>query len=552
MRLFKKILLSVLFTVGFFAAVETALFFVGVGESWSPFEQERDSEGSWVAKLAPRGAFHFHSERFPVDKPSDTFRVFTFGGSSTYGYPFSRAHSRSSFSGMLRVLLTERYPQRRIEVINCGSPGMDSRASLEILHAALDYSPDALVVYSGHNEFLPQNVTLTRRALEQPLWNGVLEFAGSLRLFGLLRSAITPKLPQREEVTFNDLVQYDQMIGPPLCGPDETKAVLTGYRQNLTAMAEAATVPLFFCLPASNLADMEPNVSTHSTDLDPRLMIRFDEAFSEGRAKAAQEDWSSAIEAFKKANRADPNVAESHYQLGRALEAAGEFSRARAEYLRARDLDGRPLRATAAILEIVETVAREQSRVTRIDTMSGLTAAAPNGLIGNGQIIDNVHPTLEGDYVLARQIADALGAAGLPAGARSERPDPDFAECLRKTGSRPELVTEGLAEAGLYLLRFVPMRYDRARRAARTEEVFQQVLAEKPDNFRALHGLATLYLMVGRTDEAKTILDSTLEKQPASAALLVHFAKLSPYLTRLYQEAGLDLEALKAKIPKTQ
>ncbi|MEQ8766087.1 MAG: hypothetical protein RL885_19370 [Planctomycetota bacterium] len=544
MRLFKKILLSILFTVGFFAAVETILFFIGVGESWSPFEQERDAD-SWVAKLTPTGAFHFHSDRFPVDKPANTFRVFTFGGSSTYGYPFARSHSRSSFPGMMRVLLETRHPEQRIEVINCGSPGMDSRTSLEVLQAALDYSPDALVVYSGHNEFLPQNVSNVKRELEKPFLDSVLGFAKSLRLFGLMRSMLASSLPKADGgVQFNDLVQYDKMIAQPLCTAEETAAIHEKYGENLTAMCEAARdadVPIFLCLPVSNLKDFEPNVSYRSRNIDATQLKRFDDAFAEGRTQAEAKNWTAAIESFQKANRADPNVAESHYQLANAFEQSSDHLRARPEYLRARDLDGRPLRATAAILDVVTSVAREQDGATLIDSFEAMEQAAENGIVGNPLIIDNVHPTLEGDYVLARAVVDALSKAGLP-GPSSGENDPSFEECLRKTGSKPALVTEGLAEAGLYLLRFVPMRWDRDQRAARTEEVFQQVLEQQPDNIKALHGLGTLYLMIGRSEDGQQIIRSTLEKQPDSAKLIHHFAKLSPYLTKLYREAKIPLE----------
>src|SRR5690606_27658253 len=78
-------------------------------------------DGVEVYETNPVKLSHFNFQSFPAKKQPGTFRIFTLGGSTTYGHPW---RDSTSFSGWLRELLagidTAAGGPRRFEVINAG------------------------------------------------------------------------------------------------------------------------------------------------------------------------------------------------------------------------------------------------------------------------------------------------------------------------------------------------------------------------------------------------------------------------------------------------
>ena len=56
-------------------------------------------------------------------------------------------------AAFLQLMLQDAWPDRRVEVINLGTTAIASFPVLGITTEALDYEPDLVVVYTGHNEF---------------------------------------------------------------------------------------------------------------------------------------------------------------------------------------------------------------------------------------------------------------------------------------------------------------------------------------------------------------------------------------------------------------
>jgi len=86
---------------------------------------------------------------FPMNKSTNTFRVFALGGSATYGEPFGPS---GAFSYWLKLRLSLLYPSKNVEMINCGRQGFGSFRVKNILDEIVNYDPDLIVVYSGNNE----------------------------------------------------------------------------------------------------------------------------------------------------------------------------------------------------------------------------------------------------------------------------------------------------------------------------------------------------------------------------------------------------------------
>jgi tetratricopeptide (TPR) repeat protein len=83
---------------------------------------------------------------FPAVKSTDTFRVFVIGGS------IASLLQTDGRSGELAQALQSVLPSRKVEVLNCGMAGYDSYREALIEQEILEYSPDLIVLLTGHNE----------------------------------------------------------------------------------------------------------------------------------------------------------------------------------------------------------------------------------------------------------------------------------------------------------------------------------------------------------------------------------------------------------------
>ena len=101
------------------------------------------------------------------DKPEGALRVVTFGGSATAGLGFS---PNVTFSRELERALRAAYPGRHIEVLNLGIVALASKqVKLLVDEVARLHDADAMVVYSGNNEFLEVHAQKYAEATSTPL-----------------------------------------------------------------------------------------------------------------------------------------------------------------------------------------------------------------------------------------------------------------------------------------------------------------------------------------------------------------------------------------------
>ncbi|MFM1919993.1 MAG: hypothetical protein RLZZ303_1627 [Candidatus Hydrogenedentota bacterium] len=94
----------------------------------------------------PRKTINFQDQRFAAKKPAGTLRIVALGGSSVnyLDYEFSVWGERlkSQLPGV-----------ERIEIINCGGLSYGSHRLVLVAAEVLEYDPDLVMIYSGHNEF---------------------------------------------------------------------------------------------------------------------------------------------------------------------------------------------------------------------------------------------------------------------------------------------------------------------------------------------------------------------------------------------------------------
>jgi len=111
----------------------------------------RLSEEETRYEIAANRFLCFQPDSFLRQKPENGYRIFCLGGSTVQGRPYS---TETSFTTWLRLSLEEADSDRTFEVVNCGGISYASYRLTVILDEVLQYDPDLILIYTGHNEYL--------------------------------------------------------------------------------------------------------------------------------------------------------------------------------------------------------------------------------------------------------------------------------------------------------------------------------------------------------------------------------------------------------------
>jgi len=127
-----------------------------------------------LVKLNSEG---FRAPEFQKYKPENVFRIFVFGGSTTFG---SGVLDNQTYSYHLQELYDNSSLPFKIEIINTGWAGLWSLPEVTMIKERLiDFDPDLFIVYDGWNDSSEQNKKnnpLASPTLWQERWMGICDF----------------------------------------------------------------------------------------------------------------------------------------------------------------------------------------------------------------------------------------------------------------------------------------------------------------------------------------------------------------------------------------
>jgi tetratricopeptide (TPR) repeat protein len=353
---------------------------------------------------------------FPVAKDKDTCRIFILGESAAMGVP----EPAFAFGRMLEVMLGERYPGVRFEVINAAMTAINSNVIVPIAEQCAAKNADVVIVYMGNNEvigpFGPGTVLggyspsrgMIRASMFVRTWR-----TGQL-LHNLLRRDSSPGNAAMEWRGMEAFVGRDVPADDP-----RLETVYQGFRANLDAIcasARARGAAVLAATVAVNLKDCAPFSSVHSSGLAAARREECDARCKAGQELAAKGKHEQAAVEFRQAVSADDHFADAQFCLARSLLKLGDFENARTHYILARDLDALRFRADTRINQTIREVAAERAAdgVWLVDFEKILEekTRAEGSLPGNDDFYEHVHLRPEGNYLLAtamfRQLAVAL------------------------------------------------------------------------------------------------------------------------------------------------
>jgi tetratricopeptide (TPR) repeat protein len=315
-------------------------------------------------------------EPFAARKPANGYRVFVLGESSTAGFPYPR---NGTFSRVLRDMLRDVLPTDSVEVINLGIAATNSYALVDIAREVAAQSPDAVVIYAGHNEYYgalgaasSENVVgsspIVKRAY---LWMLRSRIVLALR-HALWRPASSGPGSGGEDASLMEALAGNREI------PLDSELYRRGVRQferNLTRLAAIfrdENVPVFIGSLASNLRDQRPLVA--------------------------------------RANRG-PSRAEGVYLDARRARAMGDLALAQMLYIRARDLDVVRFRAPTEFNLVIDRVAKGTG-ARYVGIAEAAAREAPAGAPGDEFFLEHVHPNRAGHATIGRVFFESMRDAG--------------------------------------------------------------------------------------------------------------------------------------------
>ena len=367
----------------------------------------------------------FQPDSFLANKPADEFRIFCLGGSTVQGRPYS---IETSFTTWLELALNSTDSpdfDRRAEVVNCGGVSYASYRLVPILEEVINYSPDLIVLYTGHNEFLEDRTYRDVKTTSSWLAKSHQTFS-RLHTYRFARSYFKGARPSsnREEsktrlpaevearLDYRDgLKQYHR--------DDQWQAVVVQhYEFNLRRMvnaAQQADIPLVLINPVSNLRNIEPfknqhgdAISQENLDRCDQLWIRFAENESAGLAVGDLKQ----VEILKKLVAIDDRYALTYFRLAQAFHANGDLDRASKHFVLAKENDICPLRMLESMHDVVFRVV-EETQTPLVDLRKYLEDRADDGIPGRESFVDHVHPTIFCHQLLAKLLVERLNSLEL-------------------------------------------------------------------------------------------------------------------------------------------
>jgi len=207
---------------------------------------------------------HLSNDKFLLEKPVNGIRVFLLGENSAAGFPWQpNGRIALLMSQILQETFSD-FSENKVEVIDLSIPGINSHGMLNLMSRLVNYEPDAVVIYPGHNEFYgalgPASVDYVGMNRKQiKLYLSLQKY----RLFQLLKplfigsSRDTARLKSKTESLIETIAKKVE-VEPE---GELYNKVLANYISNLNEMLEiAGSAGIIFVggIPVSNFSGKAP------------------------------------------------------------------------------------------------------------------------------------------------------------------------------------------------------------------------------------------------------------------------------------------------------
>ena len=378
-------LVLILIPVFFFFLLEIGLRIFSYGRNDGQWIQITESKQMLNPDVAGRYFYNIkdlpqsNNDAFDIVKRKNAFRIFVMGGSSAAGFPYS---PNGTFSRYIRDRLELLYPDSHIEVINIAITATNSYSIKDLLPGVIEQKPDLILIYAGHNEYYgalgvgsAENISKSSDIVNFVLWLNKFKTVQLVRT--LLNSVGNIFDREVNNSIENGRTLMARIVKEQLI-PYNSESFNIGINQfeenfeDILLTTAKEKVPVIIGTVVSNLKDQKPFVSVESDNFYPAGTV------------------------FKKAQKyfADKN-----------------FSAADSLFRSAKDLDALRFRAPEKINTAIKKLTEKYNcGLVNIDSIFNSTS--PDGIVGNNLIVDHLHPSLSGYFLMGKIYFEAMQKNG--------------------------------------------------------------------------------------------------------------------------------------------
>ncbi len=375
-----------------------------------PLFQLDASTNEW--KIPEHRMNFFRPAVFSARKKDTTKRIFVLGGSTVQGRPFS---TETAFPIWLEMRLRAAFPNTDFEVVNVGGISYASYRVSKLVKEVLEHKPDAIVLYTGHNEFLEDREygTLIDAG---PIQTWLSSIAGNIRTVSWIQERFQSDAKSISTMPTEVDARLDHLGGLEKYHRDPTwrRSVEEHFDIVFLTMVKQiknAEIPLWVCMPVCDLVNTPPFKVELANELSTAQHAQWKLAWS-----TANNDQFTAPQRLNACNLClslDPLDAGAHYVAGRLFHERGNISEASKHLTLAKDLDVCPLRATTNIEQSVVGIANEENipiirTPTLFDQRDANGNRIPDGIADPELFVDHLHPSIRGHQILGRALADSM------------------------------------------------------------------------------------------------------------------------------------------------
>jgi lysophospholipase L1-like esterase len=334
---------------------------------------------------------------FKKEKPQNSFRIFIQGGSTAAGFPYGRW---GSLQGMLEQRFKRLYPNKEIEIINTAMAAVNSYTLLDFVDEIIEQQPDLVLIYAGHNEYLGIMGVGSAFAAKGGRLTTLLHLAlKEWRLYQLLQKFHTliyaiDIQPTTENKSLMSQVAKEKEI---VFGSDLYKQGIEQFQGNMSQILskyQTAGIPVMLGSLVSNENGQIPFSSVGKVDWHT-----YESNLNKNNALLEIAQLNDML--------AQNKSAINYYKLALNLQFLTRYKEAKEAFVLAKDYDLLRFRAPSQFSVLLQNMAKEYN-ASWVDVQGLFNHNSTHGIIGNQLILEHLHPTVDGYFLLAEAYANLI------------------------------------------------------------------------------------------------------------------------------------------------
>lgn len=332
----------------------------------------------------------------PPPEPSNdnVLRLYFYGASTTVGFPVPKV----SYVNQVSYQLHHIFGGKNVDVKNLGWSGFTSTMDRYSVTSTFWHKPDAMIVYVSHNEFVYPSIDVLS------LYLTISKLRDNSSLFRLLLAASRgnskpDSIEDNEEPIERRRIPY-RLIKPYYW---LKVAILKKNYRAIAQIAKSNNIPLIFITATSNTSWSPPERQV--TFFTPSKKNQTDLKHVRSLLNANHLDEAEKVTQFYL--KKNPRDAYFLFEQGKIDQMRGNWDQARLHLKKAREQDLLQWRANREINDFVRLL--DDGKTVRVlDAEKIFEGNSPNQITDYSLFLDNVHPNIEGHFLLANSIVDLL------------------------------------------------------------------------------------------------------------------------------------------------